>query len=868
MRILGNKKINKISLIIILMIALILGCVGSKAVNNTVENNNLNNQIKNTTNNTTNNIIENNNTTETTDMKKSTKAKTSVEEKNMYVSYNSHVQDKGWEKDFSKVNGETSGTTGQNKKNEAIKIKLINAPANVGITYQTYIQNLGWQNWVKDGAIAGTTGRNLKMEAIKIKLEGTDKYSVEYRSHVQDRGWLNWMKDGEVSGIAGKGLKVEAVEIRIIPKTISVIYQSHIQDRGWKEYVNNGDTSGIAKAGLKIEGIRIELKNAKNVNILYQTHVQDKGWENTWKKNGQISGTTGQNKKIEAIKIKLDNIDYTVTYRTYVQNLGWQKWVKDGEVSGTTGKNLKVEAIEIKVSECKPSTEFTIQYRTHVRDIGWQTYVRAGDTAGTTGRNKAVEAINIVGKNIPKGVTIEYQTHIQDLGWENTWKKNGEQSGTTGKAKKVEAIKIRLTGTEEYSIMYRTHITNKGWQNWANDGEISGTTGKNLAVEAIEIKIVPKIKNKIKVSVEKKLPSTVGQSEYSIKGWLMTDINKVKIQVLIDDKLSNAIITREKRNDVLESIKGYGGQDKNPTPGFNIKINFKDISLGNRNIKIQFIDEKGKVLTQETMTTNVKKIIPQSSGTYGKTGLKVAGRGGDTLKYLKYGSGPNVFFATFAIHGYEDLWNKDGYELINIAEKFYNRLVSDQDYAIADKWTIYVFPGINLDGLSNGYTNNGPGRTTLFSQAPNNKGIDLNRCWQVGNSYTRYTDSRNYNGTTGFQAYEAQALRDFLLANKSKTGQTVLVDLHGWTQQLIGDPSICAYYEKQFPENDKSAVGRYGTGYLVNWARSYLGSNGKVAKSALIELPHQGVTGTQSVYNKNLINRYIEATLSMLKSIV
>ena len=75
--------------------------------------------------------------------------------------------------------------------------------------------------------------------------------------------------------------------------------------------------------------------------------------------------------------------------------------------------------------------------------------------------------------------------------------------------------------------------------------------------------------------------------------------------------------------------------------------------------------------------------------------------------------------------------------------------------------------------------------------------------------------NRNYNGTSGFQAYEAQALRDFFVNHKSTNKQTILVDLHGWTQQLIGDAGICSYYEKQFPENDKSAVGRYGNQYMI-----------------------------------------------------
>ena len=255
-----------------------------------------------------------------------------------------------------------------------------------------------------------------------------------------------------------------------------------------------------------------------------------------------------------------------------------------------------------------------------------------------------------------------------------------------------------------------------------------------------------------------------------------------------------------------------------------------------------------------------------SEGKYGVTGLKVANRGGSDLKYYKYGSGENVFFATFAIHGFEDAWDRDGQELVTMANNFYRDLINRDDSEIAKKWTIYIFPGINLDGLNSGWTNNGPGRTTLYSYASQNKGIDMNRCWQVGNSYTRYTDNRNYNGTAGFQAPEAASLRDFLLQNKSKNGQTVLVDLHGWTQQLIGDPQICSIYQGEFPENNTNSVGRYGQGYLINWARVYLGSNGRNAKSSLIELPNYGdtVRSHQDVIRNLFYERYFISTINML----
>ena len=260
--------------------------------------------------------------------------------------------------------------------------------------------------------------------------------------------------------------------------------------------------------------------------------------------------------------------------------------------------------------------------------------------------------------------------------------------------------------------------------------------------------------------------------------------------------------------------------------------------------------------------------IDYYEGTYGTTGLKVANGGGSYQRYYKWGSGPNVFFATFAIHGYEDLWARDGEELIEIANNFYNELITKSDVSLANKWTIYIFPGVNMDGITNGWTNNGPGRTTVYSAAPGNKGIDLNRCWQIGSLYHRYTDDRNYNGTAGFQAYEAANLRDFLYANRATNGQTVLVDLHGWTQQLIGDSQICGYYRKQFSENNTDSVGSYGTGYLINWARTNLGANGRAAKAALIELPNyeNSVNGHQSVLNHNFSNRYIASTLDMLYS--
>ena len=543
-------------------------------------------------------------------------------------------------------------------------------------------------------------------------------------------------------------------------KEPSICYTTHIQDIGWQNQVKDGEIAGTEGQSKRLEAIKITLKDLSGVKIKYQTHIQDIGWQD-WKYDGTLAGTEGQSKRLEAIRIELEENDkYSVMYRVHIQDIGWQEWRYDGETAGTEGKSKRLEAIQIKIVEKK--TRISVNYSVHVQDIGWQNWKTEEKIAGTEGKSKRLEAIKIELVTNIKNIKLKYRVHIQDIGWQD-WKDSEEMAGTEGQSKRLEAIQLKLENTQDYSIEYRVHVQDIGWQDWVKDGKTSGTEGQSKRLEAIQIRI----------------------------------------------------ISKENDSDLQEEPK-----------------------------------------------------FERQEGTYGKTGLNVADKGGSELKYLKYGTGKNVFFATFAIHGYEDKWDKDGYELIEIANNFYNKLLEDKDYDLAEKWTIYIFPGVNQDGLQEGSTNNGPGRTTLYSQAPQNKGIDLNRCWQIGSTYEKFTSDRNYNGDIGFQAYEAQALRDFMLKNKSKDGQTILVDLHGWTQQLIGDENICSYYEQQFPENNKRSVGRYGSGYMISWGRTYLGSQGRPAKTALIELPRDGVKNHQSVIDKDFSNRYINATMKMLEKII
>ncbi len=349
-----------------------------------------------------------------------------------------------------------------------------------------------------------------------------------------------------------------------------------------------------------------------------------------------------------------------------------------------------------------------------------------------------------------------------------------------------------------------------------------------------------------------------GNSLY-LRGWVMSEIKDKEIIAKVDGK-QTIKLNSENRPDVIATIKGYGNKEQNPIPGFNAQVDISKLSNGQHTITIEVHNKKlGEIIEKRQVIFKKVEEIKYNAGTYGVSGAsKVGAAGGTQLQYLKFGTGPNVFFATFCVHGYEDSWDRDGTVLVNIANNFYNTLIQNKDYSLAEKWTVYVIPEVNPDGRRLGYTKNGPGRTTLYSKV--GRGIDINRSWQTGASYKRFTDNRNYNGTEGFQAYEAEALRDFLLSHKAKNGQTILVDLHGWEDQLIGDPQVCQYYKQQYTSCSTRNYGGYGNQYLVTWARMNLG-----ARSSLVELPL--ARNEAEVNSMRLSDKYINATIKMLKEV-
>ena len=335
----------------------------------------------------------------------------------------------------------------------------------------------------------------------------TNEGTLNAASHTfQYNGSFNFIATDAVGNVTTKTVAITNIN-KLLP-VVKVTYSTHVQNIGWQTSVSDGAMSGTSGQAFRLEAINIQVTGNPNLGITYSTHVQNIGWQ-TSVSNGVNSGTLGQSLRLEAIKIELtgsDAINYDVYYRVHAQNFGWLDWAMNGKAAGTEGYSYRLEAINIIIvpkgkdmgyATIRPFVSVIgiskVTYRTHVQNVGWQAIVKDGAMSGTSGQSLRLEGIEIkLGPNMPSG-SITYATHVQDYGW-MTPVSDGAMSGTSGQSKRLEAIQISLSGEVSalYDVYYRVHAQNFGWLDWAMNGASAGTAGYGYRLEAIEIVMVLK----------------------------------------------------------------------------------------------------------------------------------------------------------------------------------------------------------------------------------------------------------------------------------------------------------------------------------------------------------------------------------------
>lgn len=247
--------------------------------------------------------------------------------------------------------------------------------------------------------------------------------------------------------------------------------RGHLRDIGWGNWQCDGAMIGSTGQNRRMEALQIDPVNHMDVTV-HIKDIGDKVYRNITKDT--IIGTVGKGLRLEALKIASGDTVYL--YRVHQKDIGWSPWCVNGQWAGQKGKGKQIEAVEIKVAD--------IAYLAHVQGTGDTIWVADGMIAGTTGERKRVEAVRIKSQHCGE---VKAKAHIQNVGWKDFGVVNQNTIiGTEGKGQRLECLCL------EGNFEWRAHIQGTGWTQWTKaDGVATmGTVGQSLRIEAIEMRAI------------------------------------------------------------------------------------------------------------------------------------------------------------------------------------------------------------------------------------------------------------------------------------------------------------------------------------------------------------------------------------------
>ncbi|MBQ8165620.1 MAG: hypothetical protein IJZ96_01135, partial [Lachnospiraceae bacterium] len=243
------------------------------------------------------------------------------------------------------------------------------------------------------------------------------------------------------------------------------------------EITGGGNTGGTV--GEVIE--RPEEFVAPEIEVSYRTHIQTYGWEdygtmNTdyWRKNGEMSGTSGESKRLEGINIVVESRDSSkpvnlgIQYTTHCQSYGWLPWSANGDMNGTEGESKRLEAIMIQLTG-SDAKYYDVYYRVHAQNYGWLNWASNGEPAGTAGYSKRLEGIQIV--VVKKGESFNRNADgIASTCEKAFYPKEGKSPIVNHPA--TSNTNPKVPGIDDVNVAYRTHVQYYGLQGWKYNVQI------------------------------------------------------------------------------------------------------------------------------------------------------------------------------------------------------------------------------------------------------------------------------------------------------------------------------------------------------------------------------------------------------------
>lgn len=250
------------------------------------------------------------------------------------------------------------------------------------VSYQVHVRRGGWLSWKCDGEMAGTTGQNRRIEALRMESPESTRVKIHMRG-IGDREYRNITKN-TILGTTGEKRRIEAIAIESEDKArnFHYAYQVHQKSKGWTDWSFDGEWAGERGGSLQIEAMRV-----REAQMILEARVQKEGWLPRVP-DGEVTGTTGKALWLEAFRI--NPFAYEVRAKAHIQSEGWIEY-------GVIGKDTVIGAANgEKRLECL-GFEGPFEWRAHLAGSGWTDWTQADGTAtlGTVGQALAIEAFQI-----------------------------------------------------------------------------------------------------------------------------------------------------------------------------------------------------------------------------------------------------------------------------------------------------------------------------------------------------------------------------------------------------------------------------------------------------------------------------------------
>lgn len=213
------------------------------------------------------------------------------------------------------------------------------SPMKYGMTVGKHY-NQGEKIYVEGGRYAGKNG----VYAAHFHLEfarGTD--ADWYKNSAGIYSLRNAMKPEECCFIDDSYHILNDWGYKFVNLNDGIKYQAQLEDIGWQEWKRNGETAGTTGEKKRLEALRIDFKG----EVEAKAHLQEIGWVDYGKiTKDTIIGTVEEYRRLECLCLK-----GAFEYRVHIEGSGWSCWTDaDGIATlGSVGQKLRIEAIEIRV---------------------------------------------------------------------------------------------------------------------------------------------------------------------------------------------------------------------------------------------------------------------------------------------------------------------------------------------------------------------------------------------------------------------------------------------------------------------------------------------------------------------------------------